>query len=213
MNINTAKSLYTTLQAEHPEWNVQVFDAMNGAPATIQPYLANGMSIFSKSKNPERALMALDYLRNDEICHNLFCYGIEGVHWEAVGEHGLKSLPGSTNYSYDSNCNWGVRNDAFWRTIEGGIPNADELVSTWKETARSGRYLTFVFNDSEVKNEVAALSEIYNSDYKLLQLGFTDDPEADVAKLLTKMESAGVRKLQDAFHNQALSFLQAHPVE
>ena len=213
MNINTAKSLYTTLQAEHPEWNVQVFDAMNGAPAIIQPYLANGMSIFSKSKNPERALMALDYLRNDEICHNLFCYGIEGVHWEAVGEHGLKSLPGSSNYSYDSNCNWGVRNDAFWRTIEGGIPNADELVSTWKETARSGRYLTFVFNDSEVKNEVAALSEIYNSDYKLLQLGFTDDPEADVAKLLTKMESAGVRKLQEAFHDQALTFLEAHPVE
>lgn len=213
MNINTAKSLYATLQAEHPEWDVRVFDAMNGAPATIQSYLANGMSIFSKSKNPERALMALDYLRNDEICHNLFCYGIEGVHWEAVGEHGLKSLPDSTNYAYDSNCNWGVRNDKYWRTVEGGIPNAEELTENWKATARSGRYLTFVFDDSAVKNEVAAVSEIYNSDYKLLQLGFTDDPEGDVAKLKTKLEAAGITALQEAFHTQALTFLESHPVE
>ena len=213
MNINTAKSLYATLQAEHPEWDVQVFDAMNGAPATIQSYLANGMSIFSKSKNPERALMALDYLRNDQICNDLFCYGIEGVHWEAVGDHGLKSLPDSTNYAYDSNCNWGVRNDATWRTVEGGIPNQDELVENWKTNARSGHYLTFVFDDSEVKNEVAAVSEIYNSDYKLLQLGFTDDPEGDMQKLRAKLQAAGVERLQEAFQAQVLAFNESHPAE
>ena len=213
MNINTAKSLYATLQAEHPEWDVRVFDAMNGAPATIQSYLANGMSIFSKSKNPERALMALDYLRNDQTCNDLFCYGIEGVHWEAVGDHGLKSLPQSSNYAYDSNCNWGVRNDATWRTVEGGIPNQDELVENWKTTARSGRYLTFVFDDSEVKNEVAAVSEIYNSDYKLLQLGFTDDPEGDIQKLQEKLKAAGVEALQEAFKTQVLTFNESHSAE
>lgn len=213
MNINTAKSLYTTLQEEHPEWNVQVFDAMNGAPATIPCYLANGMSIFSKSKHPERALMALDYLRNDEICHNLFSYGIEGVHWEAVGEKGLKTLPQSSNYSYDSNCNWGIRNDAFWRTIEGGIPNANELTEEWKKNARTGHFATFVFDDSEVKNEIAAITEIYNSDYKLLQLGFTDDPEGDVEKLREKLKTAGIEKVQAAFHEQVLEFLESHPMK
>ena len=157
--------------------------------------------------------MALDYLRNDEICHNLFSYGIEGVHWEAVGEHGLKSLPQSTNYAYDGNCNWGIRNDKFWRTVEGGIPNLEELTDTWKANARSGRYLTFVFDDSEVKNEVAAVTEIYNSDYKLLQLGFTDDPEGDVEKLKAKLESAGAATIREAFHTQVLEFLEKHPVE
>ena len=157
--------------------------------------------------------MALDYLRNDQICNDLFCYGIEGVHWEAVGDHGLKSLPDSTNYAYDSNCNWGVRNDATWRTVEGGIPNQDELVENWKTNARSGHYLTFVFDDSEVKNEVAAVSEIYNSDYKLLQLGFTDDPEGDMQKLRDKLQAAGVEKLQEAFQAQVLAFNESHPAE
>ena len=72
-------------------------------------------------------------------------------------------------------------------------------------------YITFVFDDSEVKNEVAAVSEIYNSDYKLLQLGFTDDPAGDVEKLKAKLDAAGIGVLQEAFHTQALAFLESHP--
>lgn len=209
MNANTAKSVYASVTAEHPEWDVRVFDAQDGVPPVLNSYLANGMSIFSKSKNPERALMALDYLRNDEEVNSLFCYGIEGKHWEASGDHALVSLPDSANYAYDGNCNWGVRNDAYWRVIEGGIPNLPELNKGWQESARSGRYQTFVFNDESVKNEIAAIGEIFDTDYKLLGLGFTDDPEADIAKLREKMEAAGAQKVYDEIQKQALTFLAA----
>lgn len=205
-NVNTAKSLYTKIASEHPEWDIRVFDAQEGVPPVLNSFLANGMSIFSKSKNPERALMALDYLRNDPEINSLFCFGIEGKHWEASGEHGLISLPDSANYPYDGNCNWGVRNDATWRVIEGGIPNLSELTAVWQETARSNRYQTFVFDDSEVKNEIAALGEIFNNEYKLLGLGFTEDPEADIQKLKEKMETAGAAKVFEAIRDQALAF-------
>ena len=209
MNVNTAKSMYNSIMEEHPEWDIRVFDAQEGVPAVVNAYVANGMSIFSKSKHPDRALMALDYLRNDKECNSLFCYGIEGKHWEAVGENGLKSLPGSTNYPYDGNCNWGIRNDTYWRTIdEGGIPNLAELNEVWLATARSGRYQTFVFNDAEVKNEIAAMNEIFNSEYKLLGLGFTDDPEGDIAKLRDKMMAAGAEKVYSEVQKQALEFLK-----
>ncbi len=207
MNVNTAKSVYASVSAEHPEWDIRVFDAQDGVPPVLNSYLANGMSIFSKSKNPERALMALDYLRNDEEINSLFCYGIEGKHWEAAGEGALVSLPDSANYAYDSNCNWGVRNDAYWRVIEGGIPNLADMNKEWQETARSDRYQTFVFNDESVKNEIAAMGEIFDTDYKLLGLGFTDDPEADIAKLREKMEAAGAQKVYDEIQKQGLEFL------
>ncbi len=210
MNANTAKSVYASVTAEHPEWDVRVFDAQDGVPPVLNSYLANGMSIFSKSKNPERALMALDYLRNDEEVNSLFCYGIEGKHWEASGDGTLVSLPDSSNYAYDSNCNWGVRNDAYWRVIEGGIPNLPELNKGWQDTARSERYQTFVFNDESVKNEIAAIGEIFDTDYKLLGLGFTDDPEADIAKLREKMEAAGAQKVYDEIQKQALEFIAAN---
>lgn len=210
MNANTAKSVYASVTAEHPEWDVRVFDAQDGVPPVLNSYLANGMSIFSKSKNPERALMALDYLRNDEEVNSLFCYGIEGKHWEASGDGALVSLPDSSNYAYDSNCNWGVRNDAYWRVIEGGIPNLPELNKGWQDMARSERYQTFVFNDESVKNEIAAIGEIFDTDYKLLGLGFTDDPEADIAKLREKMEAAGAQKVYDEIQKQALEFIAAN---
>ena len=210
MNANTAKSVYASVTAEHPEWDVRVFDAQDGVPPVLNSYLANGMSIFSKSKNPERALMALDYLRNDEEVNSLFCYGIEGKHWEASGDGTLVSLPDSSNYAYDSNCNWGVRNDAYWRVIEGGIPNLPELNKGWQDTARSERYQTFVFNDESVKNEIAAIGEIFDTDYKLIGLGFTDDPEADIAKLREKMEAAGAQKVYDEIQKQALEFIAAN---
>ncbi|MFQ7726753.1 MAG: DUF3502 domain-containing protein, partial [Ruthenibacterium lactatiformans] len=163
-------------------------------PPVLNSFLANGMSIFSKSKHPERALMALDYLRNDPEINGLFCYGIEGKHWQASGDGALVSLADSSNYPYDGNCNWGVRNDATWRVVEGGIPNLTEMNKAWQASARSGRYQTFVFNDTNVKNEIAAMGEIFNTDYKLLGLGFTDDPAADIAKLKEKMAAAGGKR-------------------
>lgn len=48
--------------------------------------MGNGMRIFSKFKNPERALMALGLLRNDEEINDLFCYGVEGVHYQNNGD-------------------------------------------------------------------------------------------------------------------------------
>lgn len=210
MNGNTAKSVYASVSAEHPEWDIRVFDAQDGVPPVLNSYLANGMSIFSKSKHPERALMALDYLRNDEEINNLFCYGIEGKHWEDAGDGLLVSLPDSSNYAYDSNCNWGIRNDAYWRMIEGGIPNLAELNEVWQETAVSERYQNFVFNDEAVKNEIAALGEIFDTDYKLLGLGFTDNPEADTQKLREKMEAAGSQKVYDEIQKQAVAFWEAN---
>ncbi len=209
-NANTAKSIYAQMSTEHPEWDVRVFDAQEGVPPVLNSYLANGMSIFSKSENPERALMALDYLRNDPEVNSLFCFGIEGKHWEASGDNALVSLPASSNYAYDSNCNWGVRNDANWRVVVGGIPGMEELTELWKENARSRRYQTFVFDDSSVKNEIAAITDVFNTDYKLLGLGFTDDPVADIAALREHMTAAGADIVYAEMQKQALEFLKTN---
>lgn len=209
MNLNTAKGFYTEVTQAHPEWDIKVFDALNGANADLTAFWGNGMSIFSKSKNPERALMALDLLRNDEVVHNLFSFGIEGVHYEATKENRIKLLDANVNYPYDGNCNWGIRNDKLWKTIEGGIPNYDEIFDKWVETAEIGPYAFFVFDDSKVKNEIAAINDIFSSNYKLLNLGFIDDPAADIQKMSTKMKAAGVDKVYAEMHTQLTAFMAA----
>ena len=59
-----------------------------------------------------------------------------------------------------------------------------------------------------MKNEIAAMNEIFNSEYKLLGLGFTDDPEGDIAKLRDKMMAAGAEKVYSEVQKQALEFLK-----
>ncbi len=63
---------------------------------------------------------------------------------------------------------------------------------------------------TNVKNEVAAITEIFNSDYKLLGLGFTDDPAGDIAKLKEKMISAGADAVYAEMQKQALEFLKTN---
>lgn len=209
MNINNAKGEYTTLIQAHPEWDIQVVDAQGSAPAIVQSYLANGMCVFSKSKNPERALMALDLLRNDEEIHDLFCYGIEGVHYNDLGDGKIELTDNNSNYPYDGNCNWGVRNDAFWKSVEGGIPNYDELYEGWIATAKSGQFAAFTFNNESVKNQVAAMNDIYTTDMKLLYLGFTENPEQDIANVQTKLEAAGAGDVYTEMTRQAKEWLDS----
>lgn len=203
MNINTAKGEYTTLMQTHPEWDVRVVDAQGEVPAIVQSYLANGMCIFSKSKNPERSLMALDLLRNDEELHDLFSYGIEGEHYIDLGNGKIELTDKNSDYPYDGNCNWGIRNDAYWKSIEGGVPNYDELYEGWIKTAKAGQFSTFTFNNESVKNQVAAMNEIYNTDIKLLYLGFTEDPAQDIANVQAKLKAAGAEDVYAEMTRQA----------
>lgn len=206
MNINDAKGQFSKITKDHPEWDVKVFDAMGSQPATLCSFLANGMSIFAQSKNPERALMALDLLRNNESYHDLFAYGIEGVHYEKAGNGRIKLLEGTVNYPYDGNCNWGLRNDKFWKQVDGGIPNYEELYANWAKSAKPLTYGTFNFNDEKVKNQVAAINEIFKNEYKLLGLGFSQDVDSDIAKTLKKMETAGINDIYKVMQEQLKDF-------
>ena len=53
-------------------------DALGGVPAIVQSYLANGMRSL-QVEEPERALMALDLLRNDEDCTTSFPMASRGT--------------------------------------------------------------------------------------------------------------------------------------
>ena len=203
MNINNAKSEYTNNILAHPEWDIRVVDAQGDVPAIVQSYLANGMCIFSKSKNPERALMALDLLRNDEELHDLYSYGIEGEHYIDLGDGKIELTEQNSNYPYDGNCNWGIRNDKYWKSVEGGIPNYDELYGKWIKTAQAGEFAAFTFNNETVKNQVAAMNDIYNTNIKLLYLGFTDDPQKDIKATQEKLKAAGADDVYSEMTRQA----------
>ena len=87
-------------------------------------------AISSGSKNPERALMVYDLLRNDEECYRLFNYGIEGEQYVINSEGQLDRPEG-----YDQTAD-GIQTNYWWgRNDDLELPNA-----TWYNEGKEYTY-------------------------------------------------------------------------
>jgi len=195
VNLSTANGTYASISAVHPEWDVRAYDGMNGGGIAIKPYIQNGMGINANSRYPERALMFLDLVRNDERYVNLVTYGIAGVHYEITADGRIRPLAKTADYPIDSNSNWGWRDDRFIRQIEDGLPNYNEIRSIWEKTAYTHPVQNFTFDDSAVKDEVSDVTSLWKTEYKVVVLGFTGNPEEDVKKLIQEYKDEGNDKV------------------
>ncbi len=208
INANTCNGTYITTSKAHPEWKLKVYDAMFDKGVILRPFIQNGMGINANSKNVERSLMLLDLFKNDERYADLTTYGIKGKHYDVTSDNRIKPLADTGNYPVDGNCNWGWREDKLFKQVEGGIPNYDELRAHWEKVAFTHPLQFFNFDDSKVKNEFAACSNVFNATYKSLLMGFTNDPEGDVKKLNEKYKQAGIDKIMAEAQGQVDEFLK-----
>lgn len=66
----------------------------------------------------------------------------------------------------------------------------------------------FIFDDSSVKSERAAMNEVCSQYVPLLELGLVDDVEGTLAELNSKCETAGGEKLKEEFISQFTAYLE-----
>ncbi|WP_051585975.1 ABC transporter substrate-binding protein [Caldanaerobius polysaccharolyticus] len=209
-NLGTVSADVTTMNKEHPEWKARVVDIHPGVKKLINPYTNNGIAINANSKNPERALMAIDLLRYDRDIHDLATYGIKGVHWEPVGDTQYKLLPGSVNFSEINNSSWG------WHThINRTDANQPEIVKQltdkWtKEDLVHHPLEGFTFDDSKVKNEMAAINNVVTQYGLPLNLGMISDPIKGIETYRQKLKAAGLYKVLEEIQKQADQYMKEH---
>ncbi len=99
--------------------------------------LHGATAVYAKSKNPEKALMVYDTLRNDEECYRLFRYGIEGKQY-SLTRSGEMEKPSGYNSQRDTflvNFWWGRRDD--YELIDASYSWKDyyELVDQYEKVA------------------------------------------------------------------------------
>lgn len=207
MNLATANGTFASVSILHPEWDVRVYDGMNGGGVAIKPYVQNGMGINANSRYSERALMFLDLLRNDESYADLTMYGIEGTHYKKTNDGRVRPLKDTVKYPIDNNGNWGWRDDRFIKEVEGGIPNYNDIRSAWEKVAFTHPVQNFAFDDNAVKNEVTAVSSLWGIGYKVIVLGFSEDTEQEVADLIQDYREAGNDRIIEEQQKQINQYL------
>ncbi|MBN2222943.1 MAG: ABC transporter substrate-binding protein, partial [Vallitaleaceae bacterium] len=150
-------------------------------------------AVAASSKNPERALMVYDLLRNDEELYRLFNFGIEGVQY-VLTEDGKMARPEGYDSEKDAvqtNFWWGRNDDLQLIDAERNHDAYVALAKEYEEFAIDYQYGQFVFESDAVSSYLANMSNVYSTYMPLIAFGKGDDAEATVEEFRKAMKDAG----------------------
>lgn len=210
-NMGSCKTYGQQANQEHPEWNVTLIDPVKSQPKQVNPYINNGVAINASSKNKERAMMVLNEFYTNPAVYDLAMLGIEGKHWEAVGDDQYKVIDES-NYGVSSNCNWGWNNTSIQRDeyIENRTPlddRFDAMQDEWEQNIKPAHvYDGFNFDPTKVSTQFAAVEAALGNYYDPLVNGLVDDVDASIEALRAALESAGIRDVLAELESQAAAY-------
>ena len=206
-NIGTIANRTASMNTANPEWDAKVVDLSKGVNRVAQPYINGGTAINANSKNKERALMAIDLLRYNEEINDLTWYGVEGTHWKEASDMKYEPLADTANFPAGDVSPWGWYSEKYARTSSKDPAIVQETINEWQEKYVVQNSLSaFNFDDSNVKNEMAAVGNVITQYGIPLDLGMVKDVEVGIKEFRTKLSEAGFDKILEECKKQAKEF-------
>lgn len=165
------------------------------------------MAVSAGSKNPERALMVYDLLRNDEEIYRLFNYGIQGVSWD-VDENGMKISPEGYNSDTDNisgtvNFWWGRNDDLEIKDATRNWDAIDKLYAEYDSIKIEYPYGQFVADVDNIQSYISNINEIHTNYMKQIAYGkYSGTAEEIVAEYQAALQSAGIDIVTEELQRQ-----------
>lgn len=145
---------------------------------------------------PEKAMQMLNLMYSDEKVMNLLAWGVEGEDYDVL-DSGLIDYPeGVTgeNSEYNLNAGWMFGNQFISHVWNGDSPTIWEETDTFNKNAKMSNAFGFSYDSSNVKNELAACSNVV-SEYAVSLTSGLVDPETAIPEFVKKLETAGIDKI------------------
>lgn len=165
------------------------------------------MAVSAASKNPERALMVYDLLRNDQACYNLINYGIEGVSYELTAD-GLKQNPASYDPSTDNvggatSWWWGRNDDLEIRSNDRDWDAIEALYAEYDKIKIDYPYGQFIPDVDKIQGKIDNCNEVFGNYMKMISFGKYDGTaEEIVAKMQEELKKAGIEEVTAELQKQ-----------
>lgn len=159
-----------------------------------EPYIFNWsvmgsmQAISANSEHPEKAMEFLNLLNTDPVLRNLLDSGIEGVHYEKIGDHMIKNLPEAKNYDMPT---FSLGNIMINYLNEGDPDNKWQAFKEFNDSGINAPLLGFNFDTSKVTAEIAAVQNVKEEFWVPLMTGSVD-PEVYLPKANEKFKAAGL---------------------
>lgn len=134
----------------------------------------NFLCIPTISKQKEDAVKFLNWANGSQANYDLLAYGIEGKHWEAVGEREYKTLEPYPWFPYA----W------LWNPVQdrtdASLPERDKFAKKFNSEANNFTdhyYTGFTFDGSSVQNEMAVYNNLA-TEFLMIMNGLVDPETA-----------------------------------
>ncbi|WP_372662313.1 ABC transporter substrate-binding protein [Cohnella sp.] len=192
----TFGSLRVLMDEEQPGSELAMFPFSATRKNLIELSITHGgTSLGAHSKNPERALMAYELMRNDKEIYQLINFGMEGVQYEL--KDGKRVKPAGYDQKRDEFYSdfWGGRVDKFeipTDTVWDGVTQYYADYDTYKKPYPYGQ---FVFDKSSIDAELTAISQVTGEMGPAILFGKAGDPVKAVEDFRNKLKAAGYDKV------------------
>ncbi|THF83453.1 ABC transporter substrate-binding protein [Cohnella fermenti] len=173
-------------------------------------WLNNGVAISASSKNPERALEALDLLMEEPSYVYLAYYGIEDVHYSITDDGRLRLAEGTASeadsYPPDAAGFWFVNKNLF-KPLANETESYRELQERVQQVLEPAPYLGFLFNSDQVKSEIAGIKSVSTQYAQPIYIGAVDNVDAAFDTLTQHLKAAGIDRVKAEVQKQGAEFL------
>lgn len=165
------------------------------------------MAVSAGSRNPERALMVYDLLRNDPDCYRLMCYGIKGVSWD-TNDEGLRIKPEGYNSETDNiggttNFWWGRNDDLEIKDAGRDWEKIDELYAEYDSIKIDYPYGQFVADVDNIQAQINNINDIHVNFMKRIAYGKYEGSARDiVAEYQRQLKAAGIDEVAAELQRQ-----------
>jgi len=143
-------------------------------------------AISSNSTKKRESLKLLEQINLDPVLRDMFAYGVEGVHFEYVGDGVVRRL--------NNNWNVPVFSQATFFTMSAtdeGPANQWELLREQNNMAEASVMLGFSMDISELSTELSACRAIWDK-YKIDFLTGASDLDTEISQCLDELRAAGM---------------------
>ena len=206
-NLGTAGAVASQVEAEHPEWKPEIYDITPDANRFFAAYTGDGVAVTASSRHQDRAFMAIDLLKYDPDVYYLMRHGIEGVHYEKTSDKTWMPAADLSKYPYGTGFSWGFKNSGLDLTREDQNTYQTEIGKKWTQDAVESPTAAFSFDDTNVKNELANLKNVYTQYIPLLDLGLVEDVDATLEEFQKQAQAAGIDKILEEAKTQLTAYL------
>ncbi len=186
-------------------WKVKVIPGLSKKGTYPQDsHINNGFAIVSKSKNPERTLMAMDLIMQDPEYNQLVYYGIEGKNY--VFKNDKIALP----YGVTSETNtYPPDLSGFWFTNKNQLKYPENWSEDYIKIREAAKkqvapyvYSAFVPDVSMIKTEVANLNQVVVQYFNPINLGMIKDVDYAFGIFDEKLTAAGFDRVMEEMKRQ-----------